>query len=220
MVYIKALHQCRVPLFSLGRVTTALLAMVVLEIVAPQARAGAPSEYELKAVFLLNFARFNTWPASALPPGDAPLVVGVLGIDPFGHDLEAAFQGEQVAGHSLQIRHFSRGDDYWNCHLLFISRSEAAHLTQIFSALRGKHVLTVSDIDEFIYKDGMIGMLLEQNRVKVQVNYDKTRSEELELSAKLLKMSFVLRNNPHSLLRTSSKLLCQQENPPLLCLRN
>ncbi|MFT3867510.1 MAG: YfiR family protein [Nibricoccus sp.] len=196
------------------RIIVGLFVVIIWDISNSNAYAAYPSEYELKAIFVLNFARFNTWPQSVLPSDNTPLIVGVLGADPFGDALTSAFQGEQVAGHTLEIRHFTRRDNYKNCHLLFISRSEAAHLSQIFSALSGSHVLTVSDIDQFVYKDGMIGMLMEQNRVKVEVNYEQTRREGLELSAKLLKVSFVLRKGLHSMISTFTQAFWRGERLP------
>lgn len=49
-------------------------------------------EYQVKAVFLFNFAQFVTWPSQ---PADAPLVIGILGDDPFGSYLDETVRGEK-----------------------------------------------------------------------------------------------------------------------------
>jgi|GEM_PF-240853 len=196
---------------SMARQGAATLSMVVLVIffgATPIAKAAPTSEYELKAVFLLNFARFNGWPKETLPPGTEPLIIGVLGADPFGSALNAAVQGEQVSGHPLEVRRFGRQDDFSQCHMLFISKSEEAYLPAILSFLRGKPILTVSDIDRFVYQKGMIGMQMEQGRVRIQVNFDRTKGEGLEISAKLLRVSLVIRDGQHSMLPYRSRFLC------------
>src|SRR2546430_1625474 len=66
---------------------------------------GAPSaEYQLKAVFLFNFAQFVEWPAQASTEPDAPLVIGVLGQNPFGSYLDELVRGEKVGPHPLVVR--------------------------------------------------------------------------------------------------------------------
>lgn len=211
MVFTKSLRSLATRLASLGAIVVGIFVLVAAPSSISLARAAPPSEYELKAVFLLNFARFTNWPPQILSAPESPIIVGVVGTDPFGGFLETAFHDELIAGRHLEIRRFSRHEDYRNCHLLFISRSESVNLPEILTQLRGRHVLTVSDIDQFVFKDGMIGMLIEQGHVKVQVNYDQTRAEDLELSAKLLKLSFVIRGHLHSRLRTLIRALCYQE---------
>src|SRR6267378_5783928 len=69
--------------------------------------AAAPvSEYQLKAVFLFNFAQFVEWPPAALPLENAPLVIGVLGKDPFGAHLDDVVRGETVNRHPLAVARY------------------------------------------------------------------------------------------------------------------
>jgi hypothetical protein len=48
------------------------------------AQTAAAPEYQVKAVFLFNFAQFVHWPPQAFPDAQAPLVIGVVGESPFG----------------------------------------------------------------------------------------------------------------------------------------
>src|SRR4030088_1681379 len=92
----------------------------------------APSpEYQIKAVFLFNFAQFVQWPPSAFSGADTPLVIGVLGVNPFGAYLDDTVRGEKVDNRSLVVEHYHAVDEIRACHVLFISRSEATHLEQI-----------------------------------------------------------------------------------------
>ena len=177
---------------------------------APLVWAGAPSEYELKAVFLLNFARFVAWPTNVLPPNDGPLVIGILGEDPFGSLLDSTVAGELVDGRAIVVKRFKSGDDITKCQVLYISRSENPRIPALLNHLRGKPVLTVSDSDRFAYAGGMIGLVLDQGRVRVQINIDSARNGNLAISAKLLRLSLVINDRPQSMIRGASRLLCSR----------
>src|ERR1700704_4034438 len=110
--------------------------------------AAAPvSEYQLKAVFLFNFAQFVEWPPAALPRENAPFVIGVLGKDPFGADLDDVVRGETVNRHSLAIVRYHNVAEVPDCQILFIAASELAQLEGIVAALKGRSILTVTDAE-------------------------------------------------------------------------
>src|SRR5262245_36573345 len=89
------------------------------------AETTPPPEYQLKAVFLFNFAQFVEWPSAAFPEAQTPLVIGILGEDPFGAYLDETVRGETVNNRSLIVRRYRRVEEIETCHILFISRSEA-----------------------------------------------------------------------------------------------
>jgi len=149
--------------------------------------AQAFREYDLKAVFLFNFAQFVEWPAEAFPDANAPLVIGVLGSDPFGGALDQTVRGEAANGHPFLIKRYNSVDEVSGCHILFISRSETGHLAQIVDRLRGKNTLTVSDADEFAQRGGMILFVTENNRIRLKINVGAARAAKLSLSSKLLR---------------------------------
>src|SRR2546430_2920392 len=91
--------------------------------------AAAPvSEYQLKAVFLFNFAQFVEWPPAALPGDSAPFVIGVLGKDPFGADLDDIVRGETVNRHPLSVVRYHTVAEVRDCQILFIAASELPQL--------------------------------------------------------------------------------------------
>ena len=92
------------------------------------AHAASPSEYEVKAAFLYNFAKFIEWPDGAFADTSAPLVLGVLGADPFGIALKQTVQGKTIGGRSLVIQRSREIQHLEGCHLLFISSSEERRL--------------------------------------------------------------------------------------------
>jgi hypothetical protein len=162
---------------------------IVLGALAPaaQAQPAAPLEYGIKAVFLFNFARFVAWPPAAFADAQAPLVIGVLGDDPFGDTLDEAARAENVNGHPLVVRRFHAVEDIGACQILFISRSETRRLDEILAALRGRSVLTVGDMDDFARRGGMIRFVTENNRVRLRINLEAAQAAHLTLSSKLLR---------------------------------
>jgi hypothetical protein len=148
----------------------------------------APSrEYQVKAVFLFNFAQFVDWPPAAFAGAEAPLVIGVLGEDPFGNSLDEVTRDETVGRHKLTVRRYRRVEEIETCHVLFISRSEAARLAEIFTALRGRSILTVGDAEGFAQNGGMIRLLMENNKVRLRINVAAAKAASLTISSKLLR---------------------------------
>jgi hypothetical protein len=158
-----------------------------------------PREYQIKAVFLFNFAQFVEWPETAFADAHSPLVVAILGENPFGNALDETIHGERLNGRSLTVIRSTRVEDILTCHILFVSRSEAGRLDEILSALKGRSILTVSDIEGFSRQGGMIQFVTENNKVRLRINNDAARSAGLTISSKLLRPSqaaFLWRRTP------------------------
>jgi hypothetical protein len=156
------------------------------------AQTSPAHEYQLKAVFLFNFSQFTKWPANSFPAQSSPLIIGVLGADPFGEALELAVANESVNGHPLSIRRYNQVKDVGLCHILFIAYNDKELLRQTFRALEGKNVLTVGDAPGFIEQGGMIRFVNENGKIRFQINAEKTRGENLLLSSKLLRLAEIV----------------------------
>lgn len=149
---------------------------------------AAPSqEYQLKAVFLFNFAQFVEWPPEAFPNAESPLVIGVLGDNPFENYLEEAVRGEQANHRPLVVQRYRRVAEIKSCHILFISRSESARLDEIFASLKGRNILTVGDVDGFALHGGMIRFVMEKNKIRMRINLEAAKAGRLTISSKLLR---------------------------------
>jgi hypothetical protein len=171
----------RVPILS------SLFWLAALSLASPAVPVPVALEYQIKAVFLFNFAQFVDWPVTAFADGDSPLVIGILGDDPFGHYLDEAVKGEKVNNRPMVIRRFSRVEDAVGCHILFISRSERARLGQILDQLKDRSVLTVGDMDGFSQLGGMIRFAMENNKVRLKINLRAAKAAHLMISSKLLR---------------------------------
>lgn len=156
------------------------------------ARAAESPEYRLKAVFLFNFAQFVTWPRQAFPEAQAPLVIGVLGDDPFGAALDEAVQGEQVNGRPLVVRRYRKAEEIGICHILFFSRSVADRTEQIVAGLKGRPILTVGDIESPAMRSAMVRFAMEKNKIRLKINVEAARTAELTISSKLLRVADIV----------------------------
>jgi hypothetical protein len=148
-------------------------------------------ELEVKAVFLFNFVQFVEWPATAFTSQEAPVVIGVLGSDPFGRVLDDVVEGEMVKGRPLVIARFRRVEDIKACHVLFVSPSEAKNYQRILTALDAQPTLTVGETENFTTL-GMIRFLTERNRVRLEVNVEKARAAGLTISSNLLRAARIV----------------------------
>jgi uncharacterized protein DUF4154 len=153
----------------------------------PRAQAVAPAEYQLKAVFLFNFAQFVEWPTEAFPEARTPLIIGVLGQDPFGAYLDETVRGETVNGRPLAVQRYLRVDEVKTCHILFVSRSEVNRLEPILTHLKGRNILTVSDAVGFAELGGIIRFVTERNKIRLRINLEAAKGANLTISSKLLR---------------------------------
>ncbi len=151
------------------------------------------SEYQVKAALLLNFVRYSEWPASAFAGDRSPYVVGVVGRDPFGRDLERAFEGKSVKGRPFLLKRVSSDQEMRECHLLFVSSSERRRLRDLPERLKGSPVLTVGESAEFLDQGGVINFLIKDGSVRFEINPEAAQAARLKLDANLLKVAVSVR---------------------------
>lgn len=173
----------------LRRTTLTIATLLLAACVASFAASGAPNEYALKSVFLYNFCRFIDWPDSAFSGPNDPLIIGVIGDDPFGQLLDEAVAGESYHGRAIRIEHYRSPREISRCQLLFISASENAHLPEILSVVAGKSIVTVGESENFIERGGMIALVADRNRVRLLINPAALRAARLDASSKLLRVA-------------------------------
>ena len=157
---------------------------------------GAPpaSEYQVKAAYLFNFGQFVDWPAAAFESPTAPFAICIVGDDPFGKVLDDAVRGETLEGRPVAIRRFRKPEDVAACNIVFLARSEADHLAQSLRALRGRHLLTVTDASGDETRDAAIVLITQNNRIRLRINLAEARANELVISSNLLRPAEVVGN--------------------------
>lgn len=156
------------------------------------ANAQAVGEYELKAAFLYNFARFVEWPAQAFKePGD-PIKVCILGQNPFGSALDKTLQGKLASGRPFVVEQIPDPRHASGCQILFVSLSEQKRVHAILAAAT-PGVLTVGDRGGFAEQGGVVDFKLEDDRIRFEINVTAAVKQGLHVSAKLLSLAKIVR---------------------------
>ena len=166
-----------------------LLLGVLALLLASAPPAGAESrytEYQVKAAFLYNFAKFVEWPEDQVASA-VPLVIAIVGRDPFGADLEAALAGKRLGERPIEIRRVRRARELEHAHVVFVSDSERTRVRTVLEKLAERGVLTVADFERFAERGGMIELFLDDNRVRFRINPEAAERAEIKLSANLLR---------------------------------
>lgn len=151
-------------------------------------------EYRVKLAFIHNFTKFVEWPASSYSNPDAPLVIYVVGTDPFNADLEDELRLRKVGRHPLVIRNLKPGDAIGACQMVFISLSAQDQVASIVKGLKGSSTLTVSETQGFALKGGMINFAVEGHRVRLEVNPLAANRAGLKISSRLLNLATIVKS--------------------------
>jgi hypothetical protein len=155
------------------------------------AHAQATLEYPVKAAFLVRFGDYVDWPASAFASASAPLVVCVVGEDPFGAALDKAAGNQLAHGRPIVVRRSKAVTAASGCHIAFIEMADAARLEQQLDALRGAPVLTVTDGKSG--GAGIINFVVRQERVRFDIDDEAAGQRGLDISSKVLGLALNVR---------------------------
>ena len=149
---------------------------------------GFEREYEIKAAFIFNFAKFIEWPETQFTDAKAPLVLGILGSGPIGAALES-LENKIVRGRQLAIQQVAAPENLSQFHMLYICRSEKPDLNRIIEHLGSQPILTISDIQDFVKTGGHINLVIRQNKIRFIINSVAAKKVNLKISSRLLKLS-------------------------------
>ncbi|MBU6410246.1 MAG: DUF4154 domain-containing protein [Verrucomicrobia bacterium] len=147
---------------------------------------GAPTaENRQKALFVSRVGQFVQWPAYAFPTATSPVMIGVIGGNPFGNALEQLAANGRIAGHPIVVRRMTPFSDIRRCQVLFINRFAQSRLPLILNFLGRSPVLTVSDGDDFVKRGGMIQLFMENGAVRFEINQAAVEKAGLRLNSQL-----------------------------------
>lgn len=172
----------------------ALLFSVLLPLNLIRAQRGKPTQYDIEAVYLFQFGKFVQWPAQ--PGLTDSFEICILGRDPFGGILDRTVAGEKIGNVPLKADRIVDLNDARHCRILYISPSEEARLNVILATVSSSSVLTVSDLPDFESRGGMIQFIVEDNRVRFEINVAVARKVGLTISSQLLKVAAAVRDAP------------------------
>lgn len=154
------------------------------------ARAEPPryDENQVKAAYLLNFTRFVEWPTNCFAEAETPLIIGILGDDPFRDALDKTIKGEKVGGHPLVVRSSRKMDELKSCHVIFVDKTQKPQMQQILATFRDCPVLTVGEIDGFAQRGGIINMVRQDKRLGFEINDGAARRQGIKISSQLAEL--------------------------------
>jgi hypothetical protein len=166
-----------------------MLVVALLLTVSPgRGLAESPTslEYKVKGAFLLNFAKFTKWPAEEFAATNTPVTIGIVGEDPFGSSLDQLVAGETIGSRPIVVKRLKPADDLSRCQILFVPKSTP--VTDVLKHL-GPSVLTVGESDGFLDAGGVIRLLVDDKKVRFEVNLDAAQRAHLSISSQLLKLA-------------------------------
>jgi hypothetical protein len=169
------------------------LALVTALIVPCSAQAQTADEYQVKAAYMYNLAKFVDWPSDAFDSPSQPIVFCVLGQTPLSLALQDALAGKVVGQRPLLFRQLSDPKQAGDCKVLFIGLQEKKRLRQILDQVKSLHVLTVGEDEDFTKDDGIVRFYLDAGRVRLEFNLDATEDAKLRVSSKLLSLGRTVR---------------------------
>ncbi|HEY2574392.1 MAG TPA: YfiR family protein [Verrucomicrobiaceae bacterium] len=156
-----------------------------------QSQSASQREYEIKAAYLYNFINYVAWPADALP--GSTITLGIVGENPFGAALNP-LNGKKVKGRTLAVRQVSDARSMGQCQIVFFSSSEKPRLSEWLDKLKDSRALTVSEVEGFAQRGGIINFISEHNKVRFEINPASARERGLTISSELLKLANVVKS--------------------------
>ena len=150
-------------------------------------------EYQLKAAFLYNFAKFIQWPEKKFSDANSPIVIGVFGENLFGDELEKAVRGRKVNGRGIVVKQIQTVDAASSVHLLFVPAAEDSRLAELKVNCQGASVLVVGESGTFTKRGGAIAFKIDGDNLRFEINTSAAEGAELKVNAQLLKLASNLR---------------------------
>jgi hypothetical protein len=154
------------------------------------------NEYQVKAAFLYNFAKFVEWPPQTFKSPTDPIAICILGPDPFGDALNETIGGKVVAGRTFEVRKISNSQSVRNCPILFVRASEGKRFRAMLDSLKGSGVLSVGEAEGFATGGGVINFKLEHGSIRLEINVAAAEYAQVHVSSKLLSLAQVVRGAP------------------------
>ena len=154
---------------------------------------GSLPEYQVKALFLLNFTKYVDWPPNAFAGSNTPITIGLYGDNKLAEALKNAVAGKSVGGRTIVVRQFESADDSNQCHILFVSDAESSRMRVILDKARAWPILTVGEDAAFAQNGGIINFVLKNGNVRLEIDLAAAKKAELTISSRLLAVADVVK---------------------------
>ncbi len=150
-------------------------------------------EYDLKAAFVFNFVRHTKWPKSAFKDARSPLVVAVVGKDPFGKWLSSVFKGRKIGGRSVLIRRYTCAKDIGPVHVLILGKLDKKERKRCIEKIKRKPILTIADTGGAEAMGTMIGFYVEGKRIKFEIAPSRVKDARLKMRSQVFNSARIVR---------------------------
>jgi len=159
------------------------------------AQPPAFDEYQVKAAFLYNFAKFVEWPPETFANSSDPIELCIVGQDPFGSALEDMVQGKKIGDRAFTVRRLRDTQQASKCQIVFIGAGESKRTRALLETLKSAGILTVGETDDFTADGGIIGFKLDGTRVRLQIAPKTAERVRLRISSKLLGLAEIMKSH-------------------------
>jgi hypothetical protein len=154
-------------------------------------------EYQVKALFLLNFTKYVEWPPTAFAASNAPVTIGIFGESQLGEALQRVVAGKTVGGRPIVIRQIAGPEDSGQCHILFISDAEADRMRAVLDHTSALPVLTVGENEAFGRNGGIINFARKNGNVRLEIDLAAAKKAGLTISSRLLAVADIVKGKPN-----------------------
>ena len=181
------LHATRV----LHRATLSRLAVIAVTLLgasAAQAQSStqAVPEYSVKAGYLLLFARYVQWPESSFASADAPLIIAVVGRDPFGSVLDATLRDQHIGKHTVQVIRLSQQTFDISAHLVYIAEMSRRDAQRLLDMCQRRPILTVSESQGPLENGAIVRLTEEAGKIRFDVDWTAATRVNLKIESPML----------------------------------
>ena len=175
-----------------------ILMLMVLAGAAVQAGAQGPvfDEYQLKAAYLYNFAKFVEWPPGTFAKSNDSISICIIGQNPFGSELEDMVRGNKIGERAVAVRMLPDTQQAGKCHIVFIGATESKRTSALLESLKGGGILTVGDTEDFTALGGIIRFRLDGTHLHIQIALETAERSKIRISSRLLSLAEIVTRRP------------------------
>ena len=163
----------------------------------PTASQAQLQKEQVMTALIYNFARFVTWPENSVSAQNDPLIIAVIGDGPLQKEL-SSLAGKQVEGRTIVVQQVSLDKALapnLPYHILYIPQASPRQLNSLMQALAKQPVLTISDMQDFARKGGVLYLLDTLPSVGFAINLDSAEQAGLIISSKLFRLATTVIKN-------------------------
>jgi hypothetical protein len=164
------------------------LAGIVVAMILSSACANgqAASDYQIKAAYLYNFAKFVEWPSQNFLQATTPLRFCIFDDRYFETELNRIVSGKVINARGIEVMQVEDAEQSRMCHVLFINAAHDRQQRRLLERLKGAAILTVGEAEDFLENGGIIRFVLRDDRIQFEINRRAAATAGLRISSRLL----------------------------------